>query len=146
MTPAPGPRHQRVSAALYRTLHASCPRELEVLYAPLDVVLADDTVVEPDLVVARRSDFSPRELPAAPLLAIEILSPSTRGVDLTLKRSRFEEAGCPSYWVVDPDEPSLTAWQLQGGKYVEVAHAVAAVQVHLDAPYPVSFGPVDLID
>jgi len=37
-----------------------------------------------------------------PLLAVEILSPSTRRFDLTVKRSRYESAGVPSYWVVDP--------------------------------------------
>lgn len=51
----------------------------------------------------------------APQLAVEVLSPSTRRVDLTLKLSRYEAAGCPSYWVVDPDGPSLTAWQLVEG-------------------------------
>jgi Uma2 family endonuclease len=54
----------------------------------MDVVLADDTVLQPDALVARRSDLSERDLPAAPLLAVEVLSPSTRHIDLTLKRSR----------------------------------------------------------
>ena len=80
------------------------------------------------------------------LLAVEVLSPSTRRVDLTLKRSRFEAAGCPSYWVVDPDEPSLTVWQLQQGTYVEVAHAVGTERADVDAPYPLTVCPADLID
>jgi len=144
VTPAPSTRHQAASAALHLLLATHCPDELRVLYAPLDVALGDDTVLQPDLLVARKSDFTARDLPTAPLLAVEILSPSTRRVDLTLKRSRFEEAGCPSYWVVDPDEPSLTAWLLQGGKYVEVAHAAGQEQVDLQAPYPVTIVPAEL--
>ena len=145
VTPAPAPRHQRAARRLCLLLDAGCPTDLEVMFAPLDVALDDQTVLQPDLLVAAKFDFTDRDLPTAPLLAIEILSPSTRRVDLTLKRSRFEEAGCPSYWVVDPDEPSLTAWQLQGGKYVEVAHAAGQEQVDLQAPYPVTIVPAELI-
>jgi Uma2 family endonuclease len=146
VTPAPSVRHQRVLLRVYRLLAASCPAELEVLVAPLDVALDDNTVLQPDLLVARTSDFSARDLPVAPLLAIEILSASTRAVDLTLKRSRFEAAGCPSYWAVDPDEPSLIVWQLRDGEYVEVAHVAGAARVDLDAPYPVTVCPDELVD
>lgn len=102
-------------------------------------------MLQPDLLVARKADFTERDLPTAPLLAVEILSPSTRRVDLALKRSRFEAAGCPSYWVVDPDEPSVTVWQLQGEAYVEVAHVVDEEPVDLRAPYPVTFVPAELV-
>jgi len=146
VTPAPSPRHQAASAALFLLLAANCPAELRVLYAPLDVAIDELTVLQPDLLVARKSDFTARDLPMAPLLAVEILSPSTRRVDLHLKRARFEAAGCPSYWVVDPDEPSVTVWQLQGGEYVEVAHVVGTEQVDLDAPYPLTICPADLVD
>ena len=122
------------------------PHDLRLLYAPLDVALDDLTVLQPDLLVARKADFTARDLPVAPLLAVEILSPSTRRVDLTLKRARFEAAGCPSYWVVDPDEPSVIIWQLRGGEYVEAAHAAGTEQVHVDAPYPLTIRPADLVD
>jgi Uma2 family endonuclease len=146
VTPAPSPRHQAASAALYLRLAANCPDELRVLYAPLDVALDEHTVLQPDLLVARKTDFTARDLPVAPLLAVEILSPSTRRVDLALKRSRLEAAGCPSYWVVDPDEPSIIVWQLHGEEYVEVAHALGTEQIEVDAPYPLTISPADLID
>lgn len=144
VTPAPSPRHQRAARRLCLLLEAGCPAGLEVMFAPLDVALDDHTVLQPDLLVAATSDFTDRDLPTAPLLAIEILSPSTRRVDLSLKPSRFESAGCPSYWVIDPDQPSLTAWELQDGKYVEVAHASGTEQVSLEAPYPVDIVPAEL--
>ena len=114
--------------------------------ASLDVALDDRTVLQPDLLVARTSDFTARDLPTAPLLAVEILSPSTRRVDLTLKRSRFEAAGCPSYWAVDPDEPSVTVWELQSGRYVEVAQVAGGEQVDVDTPYPVTVCPGELVE
>jgi len=146
VTPGPSRRHQRMSFRLGVLLDAACPKELEVLAAPFDVALAVDTVVQPDLLVGRRSDFTERDLPVAPLLAIEVLSPSTRRVDLTLKRSRYEAAGCPSYWVVDPDEPSLTAWDLRDGEYVEVAHVVGDEEYAATAPYEVTVSPGRLLD
>jgi Uma2 family endonuclease len=146
VTPAPSPRHQRAVARLHLILAKGCPPDLDVLFAPLDVVLTDDTVLQPDLLVARRSDFTDRDLPVVPLLAVEVLSASTRRVDLTLKRSRFQAAGCPSYWVVDPDEPSVTAWDLHGGQYVEVAHAAGGQEFVSESPYPVSFCPAQLTD
>ncbi len=33
-------------------------------------------------------------------------------IDLHVKEDRLRRAGCPHYWVVDPDEPSVTAWDL----------------------------------
>lgn len=50
----------------------TCPDELEVLLAPFDVAISDDTVMQPDLLVARRADFTNRDLPMAPLLAVEV--------------------------------------------------------------------------
>ncbi len=51
-------------------------------------------------------------LESAPLLVVEVLSPSTRRTDLTAKREYYGRCGLPWYWIVDPDEPSLTVWSL----------------------------------
>lgn len=146
VTPAPSPRHQHVSGQLFLRLEQSRPGDLALLYAPLDVALSEDTILQPDLLVARRCDFTARDLPVAPLLAVEILSPSTRRVDLTLKRSRYEAAGCPSYWVIDPDTPSLTAWELDEGAYVEVAQVSGAEEFNATAPYDLTICPARLLD
>lgn len=114
---SPIPRHQQVLTRLLVLLDAAAPEELMVLPAPMDVVLADDTVVEPDILVARREDFSDMNLPAVPLLAVEVLSPSTSTVDRNLKKDRYERAGIPSYWLVDPDTLELTVYELHDGSY-----------------------------
>ncbi len=129
VTPAPRPQHQRVVRSLLIELDAACPPDLEVFSAPLDIVLADDTVLQPDVVVVRRSDIAELNVPAVPVLAVEVLSPSTRLVDLTLKRARYEAAGCPSYWVVDPEALTFTAWDLRGGTYVETVSTDRATEV-----------------
>ena len=146
VSPAPRVRHQDVVGNLHLLLRAACPPGLKVMLAPLAVALADDTEVQPDLLVAPRSQFTERELPGAPLLAVEVLSPSTRRVDLLLKRDRFESAGLPSYWLVDPDEPSITVLELRGGSYVEVARVSGAQSCEVTQPFPVRLVPAELLD
>lgn len=146
VTPAPSWQHQRVVTRLATLLAQACPPDMETFVAPLDVALATDTVVQPDVLVARLSDLAERDLPAAPVLAVEVLSTSTRRVDLTLKRSRFEAAGCGVYWVIDPDEPSLTAWLLRAGAYVEVAHVRGDEAYTATEPFPVVVRPSELTD
>ncbi len=146
VTPAPSPRHQIVVLGLYRALHAACPSPLRVLVSPLDVALDNSSVLQPDLLVARRTDFTERDLPTAPLLAVEVLSPSTRRIDLTLKRDRYQAAGCRSYWAIDPDRPSITAWDLQDGRYVEAASVAGSEEHAFEHPYPVTLSPQRLLD
>lgn len=145
VSPSPRTRHQFVLRELFVRLHAAAPAGLEVLFAPVDVVLATDTVLIPDLIVARRSDIAARNLPVAPLLAVEILSPSTRRFDLMVKRSRLEAAGCPAYWVIDPDEPHLIAWELRDSAYVEVADVHGSEPFVATAPFAVTIAPADLV-
>lgn len=144
MTPAPAIRHQDVVLNLAVLLKGACPQDLKVLVAPTDVVISQDTVMQPDVLVARREDFTERELPLAPLLAVEVLSPSTRRIDVMLKFSRLEAAGCASYWVIDPDTPELIAWELRDGAYAQVAKATGDEVARLTAPFEVSVVPADL--
>jgi Uma2 family endonuclease len=145
VTPAPSPAHQRCVARLLVGLAAACPADLDVLVAPLDVELSADTVLQPDLLVAPRVQFGPRSLPGVPLLAVEVLSPSTHSIDLGAKLLRYERAGCPAYWVVDPEEPVLTAWELDAGRYRQVARVAGADAADLTRPFPVSVTPVELV-
>lgn len=145
VTPSPGVPHQRTVFALGRLLDRACPSGLEVFSAPLDVTLASDTVLEPDLLVVHRSQATGATLDGVPLLAIEVASPSTRMVDRNLKLPRFERAGCPSFWIVDPLQPSLTAWELRDGHYVEVAYVTGDQSWSASLPFPVTICPAELI-
>jgi Uma2 family endonuclease len=144
VSPAPVPQHQRAVQAVYRLLYAACPEEMEPFVAPLDVVLGLDTVLQPDLLVTRQDDLSEKDLPVAPLLAVEVLSPSTRRFDLMVKWSRYQDAGCAAYWVVDPDTPSLIAWELRDGAYVQVAKVTGDETALLTSPFEVSIVPANL--
>lgn len=145
VSPAPRFRHQDAVVRLAHRLFSACPPDLAVLTAPFDVVLAEDTVIQPDLLVAARSEFTERDLPGAPLLAVEVLSPSIRSIDLLLKKDRLERAGCAHYWVVDADEPSIIVWSLADGAYRQSAHIVGDELHTFDAPFPLAFAPADLV-
>lgn len=145
VSPSPIPIHQIALTNLLVLLYQEVPQDLRALPAPLDVVLADDTAVEPDILVARRSDFGPKNLPAAPLLAVEVLSPSSRRIDRMLKFSRYAEAGIASYWIVDPEEPRLLAFDLVGEDYVEVADISGDEEWTARAPFPVTIRPNALL-
>lgn len=117
MTPAPGVGHQRMSRALLRLLEpVLLGTDTEVVYAPLDVALGA-TIVQPDLVIARTTDFTDRGLPVPPMLVVEIRSPATAWLDEGRKRTLYEEAGIASYWLLDPATPSIRILQLVDGKY-----------------------------
>jgi len=146
VSPAPRTRHQEVVGGLYVLLRENRPADLKVLFSPVDVVLAEDTVLQPDLLVAPREQFTDRDLPGAPLLAVEVLSPSTRRFDLLLKRDRFQSAGVRSYWLVDPDVPSVTVLELQDRVYAEVAHVEGAESCDVLLPYPMTIVPEQLLD
>jgi Uma2 family endonuclease len=149
MSPSPRPVHQRAVARLLVALSANCPRELEVLPAPVDVVLADDTVLIPDVVIGHRDRFTERGLDGPPVLSVEVISRSSRLIDTKLKPARLAEARCPHYWVVDPGIPQLRCYRLVGDAYAEhvivtgeeVADIVDPFPVRLSADYLVSAYP-----
>ena len=124
----PSLQHQRVNLALARLLQDAAPADLEV-FLPVDVRLSSVRQIAPDVTVVRRDDATGRRLDGPPLLVVEVQSPSTRAVDLTLKRWVLEEAGVPSYWLVDPDNGVVTVLELRDGVYAEVARGTSvAVQ------------------
>ena len=144
VTPSPSRAHQHAAASLVRLL-INPPAELDLLFAPFDIPLANDTVLQPDVVVVRSVDDIRHAGDPELVLAVEVLSPSTRLIDLNLKKARLEQAGIPSCWVVDPLEPMLIAWELREGSYVEVARIRGEETWSATQPFEVNIRPADLI-
>lgn len=139
---APSEEHQIALVNLLLLLTSAIPAELRALTAPFDVRFSPRRQLQPDLVVL------PKDRSAAdrrPLLLVEVLSPSTRATDLTLKRHVFEQGGIPSYWLVDPFTPSLVVLQLVDGAYVEIASVTGEQAFDAVLPFPVRVVPADLV-
>ena len=120
MSPAPNPRHQGTSRNL--TLEVGSflkPKaKCQIFYAPIDVYLSDDTVVQPDIiVVCDPKKIVKKGCVGAPDLVVEILSPSTSKIDWREKYQLYEEAGVREYWIVNPDENLLHVFRLIEGAF-----------------------------
>lgn len=123
--PTPTFHHQRVSRRLQQILIAYF-QELdpkgEVFNAPLDVYLNEHTVVQPDLL------YLPGDRPAKdnpvdslPELVVEILSPSTARNDRVKKLNCYQQAGIRHYWIVDPNDCLIEAYELYEKHYAAIA-------------------------
>lgn len=120
VSPAPLPIHQRVSGRLYKVLLAVIP-DGELFYAPIDLVLGEADVVQPDLVwLSAGGACHVREkfLEAPPALIVEILSPGSIRRDRGDKFNLYERAGIQAYWLLDPIELYLEAYRLENGRCV----------------------------
>jgi len=104
--------HQRALVQLSRHFSNFLEgKSCEVFIAPFGVRLfpkedrTDDTVLEPDLVVVcDPSKIDEHGCNGAPDLVIEILSPSTRRKDRSIKRELYQKAKVREYWIVSPDD------------------------------------------
>lgn len=120
VTPSPSPLHQRISKRLQRQLEAYFEARSvgEVFNAPTDLILTNEDVFVPDLLVVRDpKDVSGRGIEGPPLLVVEILSPSTRKQDRGSKAQRYAELGVAHYWIVDPDAKRIECQRLSGGAF-----------------------------
>lgn len=145
VSPSPTIHHQRCIKALILLLDGAETPEYEVVVSPFDVRFARSTVLIPDLLVARKADLAPARLETAPVLVVEVRSPSTRRIDLGTKRLVYEEYGVPAYWLVDPEEPSLSVLHLENGTYVQVARVVGDEAYEATVPFPVTVVPARLL-
>lgn len=143
VTSEPTLQHQRVNLLLARLLQDAAPDDLEV-FLPVDVRLSPFRQIAPDVTVVRRADATGPRLVGVPLLVVEIQSPSTRAIDLTLKRRVLEEAGVPSYWLLEPDELELTVLELRDGAYEQVAQVRGGEAYDAVRPFPVRIVPEQL--
>ncbi len=117
VVPSPKTYHQRISGNLsFKLRDFVLQKELgEVFDAPYEVVLSEETVVQPDIlfVSKERSHIITEEnIQGAPDLVIEILSEATRDRDRTWKRSLYAKYGVGEYWLVDPDNKTIEVLEL----------------------------------
>ncbi len=129
MSPAPSPEHQRVLKKFFRILDAfvEANRLGEVNIAPFDVILNQDNVVQPDILLVLQSNssrISSKGLEGFPDLIVEIISPSSFYRDTVEKKELYEYFGVKEYWLIDPANQVIEVFVLQDTKYQ--LHAFAA--------------------
>ena len=129
--PRPAPPHTLASSALGNDLGnpfqfgRGGPGGWWILDEP-ELHLGEDILV-PDLAGWRRERMP--ELPGtayftlAPEWVCEVLSPSTRRVDLQEKRPVYAREGVVHLWLIEPADRTLEAFELRDGEWVLIACA-----------------------
>ena len=152
-TTAPGTRHQAVSLRMAIALlkHIEARNLGRVFQAPYGAVLSRETVIQPDILFVRRERrgmIGPMSLQGAPDLVIEILSQSTREVDLTIKRKIYSRFEIPEYWIVDPgvDTVEVLVWSEMGyasagvyGKSERLSSPLLPLNLHLSRVFKAEY-------
>ncbi len=125
MVPSPNIFHQRSITRLgtFIDAHAAEHDLGEVFVAPFDVVLTQDTVVQPDLTFVAKDRlaelFDGHCITGAPDLVVEVLSPSTEQRDRHRKRDLYAKAGAAWLLFVEPKAQFVEVLHLdKHGRYV----------------------------
>ena len=146
VVPSPLPQHQLAVLAIVRLFDDYiAKRGGLVLTAPLDVVLDDFDVVQPDVLffrAERRHLVRPHAVTRhAPDIVVEVLSPSTAATDRGRKKRLFARHGVPEYWIVDPPAGRIEVHALGDGAYRgtqvatgdEIVHSVLLPDLNFEA-------------
>jgi Uma2 family endonuclease len=138
VSPSPTPTHQRVLLRLIAAFLNAVPHGMEFL-PNVNVVLDGRRLLIPDLIVTNTPGHTDLYFTSAQIvLAVEVLSPSTRAYDRALKRQLYAEAGIEYYLVVDPAPatPSATLLRLDGDDYREAVRSSDGL-LQIERPFPV---------
>lgn len=140
-SPHPRYEHQDVLLGLAGVVreHARARRLGKVILDSDLIVDERNHYVSPDLMFFPAETYAlidPTKMNAIlPALAAEILSDSTAGLDLLVKRNLYAELGIPHYWIVDPDARTVRELTLGAdGRYRE--RAARAPELFRPALFP----------
>ncbi len=123
MTPSPIPRHQRISGRLdFELRKFVTENDLgEVFYAPCDVFLDNENVVQPDILFIskdRLNIIGKKNIEGAPDIVIEIISENTAYRDLVQKKRLYAKFGVKEYWIVVPGEELIEVYILKNNTFI----------------------------
>lgn len=145
VSPAPVPLHQSAVWRLLELLNSAAPPGTRALPSPIGYRISVTREVQPDVVVIWDEEIARERLTRPLLLAVEVLSPGSVATDTTLKLHVYEQAGVPSYWIVDPREPAVTVLELVDGRYAEAALVRGDEVFEAHRPFPVRVVPAGLV-
>jgi len=132
LNPAPASRHQIIHARIFGELYVYFKAHPtgRVFSTPFDVVLSDDIVLEPDVLIVlneHASIIGAENVQGSPDIAVEILSPRTRRRDAIVKRRLYEHYGVNEYWIVDPETELVRIYRRSGTAFAP------AIEIDTDA-------------
>jgi Uma2 family endonuclease len=146
VTPAPTPRHQRISRKLGNILEAAAEAVgLELLEA-VNVRLRPGRVPVPDLVLTNPVDLDEVIIEADQVrLVCEIISPSNAATDKVLKMHYYAAAGIEWYLLIEQDTGALRLYRRRGSHYAEHSTTKRGETLELSEPVRATVRPEDLV-
>ncbi|HEX4347733.1 MAG TPA: Uma2 family endonuclease [Vicinamibacterales bacterium] len=127
LSPSPNIKHQAILINLVGLLWSRLQEHPvgRAFCAPLDIVLSNADVVEPDLLYMSHeraaSILTPQNVRGMPELVVEIASAGTRARDETMKYRLYEKSGVAEYWMIDPEHDAVTAYRNIEGRFARAA-------------------------
>jgi Uma2 family endonuclease len=148
VSPPPAKPHIFPNADLYELLLKTTPAGLRVLAVGAGLYASEHDYLIPDLMVVRddtrgglQEGFTPEEV----LLAIEVVSPSSRSHDNVTKRNAYARFGLQHYWIADPKRKTLLILELgQDGSYVDKELLVPGQSWKASEPFEVTIDPAQI--
>lgn len=122
MSPSPELFHQRWARNIFVAVqrHIEAHKLGEVFFAPVDVVLDETNVVQPDIIfvsTASAGILDRRGVMGAPDLVVEIISPTSLRRDRYDKRELYARFGVKEFWLADVANQSIEVLCLEEGGY-----------------------------
>lgn len=122
MSPAPETQHQKVCADIYFNIRLSLNNTTsQLFFSSIDVYLGNDHILQPDILLITdkntRCTVKDKGIFGAPDIIIEVLSPSSKQIDLQKKKRIYEKFGVQEYFAVEPKSKEVLHFFLNNGKY-----------------------------
>jgi Uma2 family endonuclease len=102
-------------------------------FSPFKVRLSDRDFREPDIscMLGKHAARRHRGYWDGADVVFEVISESNRRHDVTTKYFKYEAAGFPEYWIIDPENRTVEIYLLTDGKYRPLESSVTAASVTL---------------
>jgi Uma2 family endonuclease len=121
MSPTPVPNHQRIVFQFATILRdfVTLKKLGEVFLSPLDVILSQRRVVQPDVffIAKARLNLVTDRVRCAPDLAVEVISAGSWKRDRVEKKDLYEQHGVREYWIVDAEAQTIEVFALDRGAF-----------------------------
>lgn len=122
LLPWPTSRHQDITQQLFFAFHAFVESQGGcVHFAGLRLRIRKAKFRAPDVLLVKDAKDVRRQNQfwVGADLTLEVVSEDKPSRDLIDKRHDYAEGGVPEYWIVNPQDETITVLKLDGGVYVE---------------------------